>query len=253
MHYSFGSLFKTFWNILGLPYLNQYDAGATDLAEFFTDTPDYTPYNALPVDIRIFDPQKALDPFDEKFDWKAVKESPKIDNVEDMFRESKEQDKDRLENREKRSVEEKSGNRSKIMGKKNIGDFSIKITRFYFGRENIRLTVTENELISESSIAVNKKNYSLTRRKITGPERKSLKKFLSGFPLKEFKESYYNKGVKDGMQLQFEIRINETEKNIYVANYYIEELGELVAEIAKLLPKDNINYSKDNGSTEIEM
>jgi len=30
-HYSFGSIFKTFWNILGLPYLNQYDAVAIDL------------------------------------------------------------------------------------------------------------------------------------------------------------------------------------------------------------------------------
>ena len=101
VHYSFGSLFKSFWNILGLPYLNQYDAGATDLSDFFTNTPNYEPYNALSVDGRIFDPQKALDPFDEKFDWKAIKESPKIDNVEDMFRESKEQDEYRLENREK--------------------------------------------------------------------------------------------------------------------------------------------------------
>ena len=68
VHYSFGSLFKTFWNILGLPYLNQYDAAANDLGDFFTGSPDYTPYEALAVDSRIFDPQKALDPFDEKFD-----------------------------------------------------------------------------------------------------------------------------------------------------------------------------------------
>jgi len=101
VHYSFGSLFKSFWNILGLPYLNQYDAGATDISNFFTSTPDYTPYDALEVDHRIFDPQKALDPFDEKFNWKAIKESPQIDNVEDMYRESKEQDEYRLENREK--------------------------------------------------------------------------------------------------------------------------------------------------------
>jgi DNA-binding beta-propeller fold protein YncE len=101
VHYSFGSLFKSFWNILSLPYLNQYDAGANDLSDFFTDTPNYSPYYALAVDPAIFDPQKALDPFDEKFDWKAVKESPEMDNVEDMFRESKEQDEDRLENREK--------------------------------------------------------------------------------------------------------------------------------------------------------
>lgn len=103
VHYSFGSLFKSFWNILGLPYLNQYDAGATDLNDFFTDTPNFKHYNALEIDSAIFDPQKALDPFDEKFDWKAVKESPKIDNVEDMLRESKEQDEYRLENREKKN------------------------------------------------------------------------------------------------------------------------------------------------------
>jgi YVTN family beta-propeller protein len=100
-HYSFGSLFKTFWNILGIPYLNQYDAGATDLADFFTDTPDPRTYAALPADIRIFDPQKALDPFDEDFDWKALEESPVMDNKEDMIKESKEKDEYRLENREK--------------------------------------------------------------------------------------------------------------------------------------------------------
>lgn len=92
VHYSFGSIFKTFWNILGIPYLNQYDAGATDLSDFFTDKPDFSPYKALPVDARVFDPQKALDPLDEKFNWKALEESPALDNVPDMIRESKEQE-----------------------------------------------------------------------------------------------------------------------------------------------------------------
>jgi YVTN family beta-propeller protein len=101
-HYSFGSLFKTFWNILGFPYLNQFDAGATDLADFFTERPDFKPYHALPSDSRIFDPQKALDPFDEKFNWKSLSESPEIDNVKDMMRESKEKNEYRLENREKK-------------------------------------------------------------------------------------------------------------------------------------------------------
>ena len=100
-HYSFGSIFKTFWNTLGLPYLNQYDAGATDLADMFTDQPDFTTYQAVNVDQRIFDPQKALDPFDEKFDWKALEESPVIDNPEDMLNESKEKDEYRLEDRER--------------------------------------------------------------------------------------------------------------------------------------------------------
>lgn len=101
VHYSFGSIFKTFWNILGLPYLNQYDAGANDFADFFTETPDFIPYSAVSVDPRIFKPQKALDPFDENFDWKALKESPEMDNMEDMIRESKEKDEYRLKNREK--------------------------------------------------------------------------------------------------------------------------------------------------------
>ncbi len=92
VHYSFGSIFKTFWNILGVPYLNEYDATATDLADLFTAEPDFTPYDALPVDKRVFDPQKALDPLDEDFNWKAVKESPEIDNVEDMIRDSKEKE-----------------------------------------------------------------------------------------------------------------------------------------------------------------
>ncbi len=104
VHYSFGSIFKTFWNILGLPYLNQYDAAASDMADFFAVTPDLEPYQALDVDRRMFDPQKALDPFDETFDWRAVEESPVIDNVEDMMRESKEQDEYRLEDREKKRV-----------------------------------------------------------------------------------------------------------------------------------------------------
>jgi len=80
VHASFGSIMKTFWHILGLPYLNQYDAGATDLADMFTDWTDFTPYTALPVDPRIFQPEKALSPFDEDFNWEAVEESPVLDD-----------------------------------------------------------------------------------------------------------------------------------------------------------------------------
>ena len=93
VHYSFGSVFKTFWNILGIPCLNQYDAGATDLADLFTDQPDFTPYRALPADARLFDPQKALDPFDEKFDWKAFSASEELDRTETMQKRRAEEDK----------------------------------------------------------------------------------------------------------------------------------------------------------------
>ena len=102
VHYSFGSIFKTFWNVLGLPYLNQYDAAANDFADFFTATPDLTPYQAVSVDPRIFDPQKALTPLDEKFDWKAVKESPLIDDVNDMQEDQKEKPEYRLEDQKRK-------------------------------------------------------------------------------------------------------------------------------------------------------
>jgi hypothetical protein len=50
----------------------------------FTGKADLRPYLAVPVDKRVFNPQHALDPFDEHFDWEAVSNSPKLDNPADM-------------------------------------------------------------------------------------------------------------------------------------------------------------------------
>lgn len=91
-HSSFGSIFKTFWNVLGIPYLNQYDFGATDLSDCFMNEPDFTPFNALPSDKRIFDPAAAMDPLDENFDWEAAMNSPELDDV-DEIRKARENDK----------------------------------------------------------------------------------------------------------------------------------------------------------------
>ncbi|MEO0896738.1 MAG: alkaline phosphatase family protein [Bacteroidota bacterium] len=102
-HYSFGSIFKTFWNILGIPYQNQYDAGASDMGDMFTSEPDYRPYLALPVDERAFDPQKVLDPFDETFDWEAVIKSPDLDDPEVLLKEMEAADKARDLERNKQS------------------------------------------------------------------------------------------------------------------------------------------------------
>ena len=79
-HTSFGSILKTIFLITAIPYLNQYDAAATDLSDLFTPHPDFTPYSALPVDGRIFDPQKALDTYDEEFAWKSTENSPALDS-----------------------------------------------------------------------------------------------------------------------------------------------------------------------------
>jgi DNA-binding beta-propeller fold protein YncE len=86
-HTSFGSIFKTFFNILHIPYLNQYDGGASDLSDCFTETPDFTPYQAIMVDTMIFNPRKAMSPIQEGFDWKALNTGPDLDD-EDFIRKS---------------------------------------------------------------------------------------------------------------------------------------------------------------------
>ncbi|MCH7958767.1 MAG: bifunctional YncE family protein/alkaline phosphatase family protein [Candidatus Hydrogenedentes bacterium] len=69
-HISIASILKTIFLILDLPPLNQYDAFASDLADYFDDeASNAAPYTALPVNPEIFDPEKALDPFDDDFDW----------------------------------------------------------------------------------------------------------------------------------------------------------------------------------------
>ena len=88
-HTSFGSIFKTFWNILGIPYLNQYDAGATDLADLFTSKPDDSPYQAIKPDLRLFDSEKAYSPLDNRFDWKALHQGPVLDDVKYIAEESR--------------------------------------------------------------------------------------------------------------------------------------------------------------------
>ncbi len=96
VHYDFGSIMKTFWHILDLPYLNQYDAGATDLADLFTETPDFTPYKVAPVDPAVFNPEEALTPFDADFDWDAFHDTPVLDDPELMQKWSQEDLKERM-------------------------------------------------------------------------------------------------------------------------------------------------------------
>ncbi len=59
-HTSIASIFKTIYLLLGAQPLNQYDAAACDLREAFTGNPDFTSYQCLPIDARIFDEAKSL-------------------------------------------------------------------------------------------------------------------------------------------------------------------------------------------------
>jgi hypothetical protein len=65
-HSSFPGLLKTIFRLLGLPPLNLYDATASDLADCFASTPDFTPFKALPPNLDLFDPATAREPLDPK-------------------------------------------------------------------------------------------------------------------------------------------------------------------------------------------
>lgn len=81
VHSSMASMLKTMFLIKGMPALNQYDGFASDLADMFTLEPgNDAPYKAVPVNQEIFDPQKALDPFDRDFNWQAAMEVVPIDH-----------------------------------------------------------------------------------------------------------------------------------------------------------------------------
>jgi hypothetical protein len=59
-------LLKTVFRILGVPPLNLYDATASDLADCFTSSADFTRFHVLPIDRRLFDPAAAREPLHPK-------------------------------------------------------------------------------------------------------------------------------------------------------------------------------------------
>lgn len=63
---SFPAILKAVFRILGIPPLHLFDAVAADLAECFTDQPDFTSYEPLSVPPLLFDPATAREPFDPK-------------------------------------------------------------------------------------------------------------------------------------------------------------------------------------------
>ena len=83
-HANFGSILKVIYNILGAPYVNQYDATASLLQDFFTDKPDFRPYDAVLPDVRVFDPQQAMKPYKRMFDWRKIQKGPEMDNRADQ-------------------------------------------------------------------------------------------------------------------------------------------------------------------------
>ncbi len=83
-HANFGSILKTIYNILDVKYVNQFDVTASLLQDFFTPTPDYTPYTLEKNDSRIFDAEKSMKRYHKTIDWQKIEKGPDMDdeNVE---------------------------------------------------------------------------------------------------------------------------------------------------------------------------
>ena len=77
---------KTIYNILNVPYVNQFDVTASLLQDFFTPVPDYTPYTMELHDSRIFDAELAMKKYNRTIDWRKIEQGPPLDN-EDVERE----------------------------------------------------------------------------------------------------------------------------------------------------------------------
>jgi DNA-binding beta-propeller fold protein YncE len=83
-HANFGSILKTIYHLLGIPYVNQYDLTASLLDDFFTAEPNFTPYQFDNPDLRIFNPVQAMKKYNRNIDWRQVLPGVPMDDVESL-------------------------------------------------------------------------------------------------------------------------------------------------------------------------
>lgn len=83
-HANFGSILKTIYNILKVPYVNQYDVTASLLQDFFTSKPDFTPYTLEMHDPRVFDVEKSMKIYNRTIDWRKIMKGPEMDDVKEI-------------------------------------------------------------------------------------------------------------------------------------------------------------------------
>jgi len=82
-HANFGSILKTIYNILNVPYVNQFDITASLLNDFFTSEPDFTPYTLERHDSRVFDAELSMKKYNKTIDWRKIEQGPPMDNEEE--------------------------------------------------------------------------------------------------------------------------------------------------------------------------
>jgi hypothetical protein len=83
-HANFGSILKTIYHLLGIPYVNQYDLTASLLDDFFTAEPNFTPYQFEKPDLRIFNPIQTMKKYNRNIDWRQILPGTPMDDVESL-------------------------------------------------------------------------------------------------------------------------------------------------------------------------
>lgn len=83
-HANFGSIIKLIYNTMGIPKVNHFDITASDLSDFLTPIPDFTPYVLEPSDLRVFDPTIAMKKYNRDIPWRELKMPEAMDNENDQ-------------------------------------------------------------------------------------------------------------------------------------------------------------------------
>ena len=83
-HANFGSIIRTMYGLMEIPAVNHFDATCTLLTDWFTTSPDYTPYELLRSDLRVFNPDDAMQRYNRTVPWREVKMSSPMDEESDQ-------------------------------------------------------------------------------------------------------------------------------------------------------------------------
>ena len=83
-HANFGSIIRTMYGLMEIPAVNHFDATGTLLIDWFTTSPDYTPYELLRSDLRVFNPDDAMQRYNRTVPWREVKMSSPMDEESDQ-------------------------------------------------------------------------------------------------------------------------------------------------------------------------
>jgi hypothetical protein len=83
-HANFGSILRVIYTLLGVPAVNHYDQTASILDDYFTEKPDFKPYQFSFPDKLIFDADKTMMRYNRTIDWRKIKKTVDMDNEEDQ-------------------------------------------------------------------------------------------------------------------------------------------------------------------------